>query len=73
MRRRQRMRGACGGASGADGGVPPSLDRQTVLPERVEKITYRQENNVLYLYTDANYAMMGAVRRSSAGRPLRRR
>ena len=42
--------------------VPPSLDCQTVLPERVEKITYRQENNVLYLYTDANYAMMGAVR-----------
>ena len=42
--------------------VPPSLDCQTVLPERVEKITYRQEYNVLYLYTDAYYAMMGAVR-----------
>lgn len=44
------------------GTVPPSLDCQTVLPERVEKITYRQENNVLYLYADANYALMNSVR-----------
>lgn len=44
------------------GSVPSSLDCQSVLPDRVEKITYRQENNVLYLYADANYAMMNAVR-----------
>lgn len=44
------------------GSVPSSLDCQTVLPDRVEKITYRQENNVLYLYADANYALMNAVR-----------
>lgn len=42
--------------------VPSNLDCQSVLPERVEKITYRQENNVLYLYADANYALMNAVR-----------
>lgn len=42
--------------------VPSSLDCQTVLPERVEKITYRQERNVLYLYADSNYALMNSVR-----------
>lgn len=42
--------------------VPPDLDCQSVLPDRVEKITYRQEENVLYLYADANYALMNQVR-----------
>lgn len=42
--------------------VPSSLDCQAVLPERVEKITYRQERNVLYLYADSNYALMNSVR-----------
>lgn len=29
--------------------------------ERIEKITYRIEGNVLYLYADANYALMNSV------------
>lgn len=41
--------------------VPPDRDWQCVLPERVEKVTYRQEENVLYLYADDNYAMMNSV------------
>ena len=43
------------------GNVPPDLDCQRALPERIEKITYRVEGNVLYLYADANYALMNAV------------
>ncbi len=42
--------------------VPSDMDCQSVLPERVEKITYRQEESVLYLYADANYALMNPVR-----------
>jgi len=42
--------------------VPAELDCQTVLPEQVEKITFRQEENVLYLYADANYALMNSVK-----------
>lgn len=42
--------------------VPSELDCQSVLPEQVEKITYRLEENVLYLYADANYALMNSVR-----------
>ncbi len=42
--------------------VPPSLDCQSALPERMETYTFRLENNVLYLYADASYAMMSAVR-----------
>ena len=38
------------------GNVPADLDCQRALPERIEKITYRIEGNVLYLYADANYA-----------------
>ena len=41
--------------------VPPDLDCLSAIPERIEKITYRVEENVLYLYADANYALMGAV------------
>ena len=41
--------------------VPPDRDWQCVLPDRVEKVTYRQEENVLYLYADDNYAMMSSV------------
>lgn len=41
--------------------VPPELDCQSALPNRVEKITYRIEENVLYLYADANYALMNSV------------
>lgn len=41
--------------------VPGELDCQSAIPARVEKITYRQEANVLYVYADENYAMMGAV------------
>ena len=36
-------------------------DCQRALPERIEKITYRIEGNVLYLYADANYALMNSV------------
>lgn len=43
------------------GSVPAELDCQSVLPEQVEKITFRQEENVLYLYADANYALMNSV------------
>lgn len=42
--------------------VPSELDCQSVLSDRVEKITWRVEENVLYLYMDANYAMMNSVR-----------
>lgn len=41
--------------------VPTNLECQSVIPERIEKITYRVEENVLYLYADANYALMNAV------------
>lgn len=41
--------------------VPPELDCQSALPSRVEKITFRLEENVLYLYADANYALMNSV------------
>jgi len=41
--------------------VPAELDCQSVLPQEVERITYRQEENVLYLYADANYALMNSV------------
>ena len=43
------------------GNVPADLDCQRALPERIEKITYRIEGNVLYLYADANYALMNSV------------
>lgn len=42
--------------------APADLDCQSVVPDRVEKITYRQEESVLYLYADANYALMNPVR-----------
>ncbi len=42
--------------------VPADLDCQSVIPARIEKIRYRIESNVLYLYMDDNYAMMDAVR-----------
>lgn len=41
--------------------VPTDLECQSVLPERIEKLTYRLEENVLYLYADANYALMNSV------------
>ncbi|MCI8454237.1 MAG: GerMN domain-containing protein [Lachnospiraceae bacterium] len=41
--------------------VPADLDCQSVIPDRVEKITCRIEKNVLYLYADANYALMNPV------------
>lgn len=41
--------------------VPSNLDCLSAIPDRVEKITYRVEENVLYLYADANYALMDAV------------
>ena len=43
------------------GNVPADLDCQRALPERIEKITYRIEGNVLYLYADANYSLMNSV------------
>ena len=43
------------------GNVPADLDCQRALPERIEKITYRIEGNVLHLYADANYALMNSV------------
>ena len=42
--------------------VPTDLDCQSALPEQVETITFRREENVLYLYADANYALMDSVR-----------
>ncbi|MCI8512205.1 MAG: GerMN domain-containing protein [Lachnospiraceae bacterium] len=41
--------------------VPADLDCQSAIPDRVEKITFRIEKNVLYLYADANYALMNPV------------
>ena len=41
--------------------VPSNLDCLSAIPERVEKITYRVEENVLYLYADSNYALMDTV------------
>lgn len=42
--------------------VPAELDCQSAIPERVETITFRIEENVLYLFVDANYALMDSVR-----------
>lgn len=42
--------------------VPADLECQSAMPPRVEKITYRIEENVLYLYMDANYVLMDSVR-----------
>lgn len=42
--------------------VPSDLDCQSAIPSRIEKITYRLESNVLYLYVDDSYAMMDSVR-----------
>lgn len=50
------------------GNVPADLDCQRALPERIEKITYRIEGNVLHLYADANYALMNSVQEILAGR-----
>lgn len=41
--------------------VPADLECQSALSDRVEKITFRIEENVLYLYADANYALMNSV------------
>lgn len=41
--------------------VPADLDCQSAMPGRVEKMSYRIEENVLHLYADANYAMMNSV------------
>ena len=42
--------------------VPAELDCQSAIPDRVETITFRIEKNVLYLFADANYALMDSVR-----------
>ena len=42
--------------------VPPDLDCQTALGEKVAFQKYVLENNVLYLYFDANYMLMDSVR-----------
>ena len=47
------------------GNVPADLDCQRALPERIEKITYRIEGNVLYLYADAEQPITDA-----AGNPV---
>lgn len=41
--------------------VPAELDCQSAIPERIETITFRIEENVLYLYADANYSLMNSV------------
>lgn len=41
--------------------VPADLDCQSAIPERIETITFRIEENVLYLYADANYSLMNSV------------
>lgn len=41
--------------------VPVELDCQSAIPERIETITFRIEENVLYLYADANYSLMNSV------------
>lgn len=41
--------------------VPPELDCQSAMPGRVEKMSYRIEENVVHLYADANYALMNSV------------
>lgn len=41
--------------------VPADLDCQSAIPERIETITFRIEENVLYLYADANYSRMNSV------------
>lgn len=41
--------------------VPADLECQSAMPERVEKMNFRIEENVLHLYADANYALMNAV------------
>lgn len=41
--------------------VPSDLDCQSAIAGRVGKFTGRMEKNVLYLYTDSNYALMNAV------------
>ena len=42
--------------------VPVDLDCTSAIPEQVEKMTFRLEENVLHLYADANYALMNSVR-----------
>ena len=42
--------------------VPAELDCQSAIPERVETITFRIEENVLYLFVDADSALMDSVR-----------
>ena len=42
--------------------VPVELDCLTAMPEQVEKMNFRLEENVLHLYADANYALMNSVR-----------
>lgn len=43
------------------GNVPADLDCQSAMPQQVEKMTFRLEENVLHLYADANYALMNSV------------
>ena len=38
--------------------VPSDLDCQSAIPVRVGDFTEKMERNVLYLYTDSNYALM---------------
>ena len=42
--------------------VPADLDCQTALGEKVEFQKYAVDNNVLYLYFDANYMLMDSTR-----------
>lgn len=42
--------------------VPADLDCQSAMPQRAERITYRVEENVLYIYMDSNYALMDSIR-----------
>lgn len=41
--------------------VPSDLDCQSAIPVRVGDFTEKMERNVLYLYTDSNYALMNSV------------